>query len=501
MAKAVVAGWQGHDYQARIFWYYASFLKDRTRSNVIEVSYEADAPKAFDDVVVKYNPPKQSYCAEWVSAEYFQIKYHVASGGRFGYESLVDPGFINAQSNSLLQRLKEAKDIANPSSSFILVTTDAIADGDPLGEIHRNTDGSLDLDKLAVGKTANSKMGKVRELWRNHLGLIDDEALFELLKGFRIEAPAYSLQRMRENANLQFKLVGIEPCETNSDFRYDGLIRTLKGQGRYQFNRDQFEEMCIAEGLIQSIPLEDCTAVALRSFRDGPFETLDASEENTLSLLQYFHGRFPAPGIEWKNSIQPVVTEFFLKIRQFQRGKKIRLFLDAHSSIAMLAGKCLGAKSNVIVELVQKGKGSPSIWNVDDGGEIRPTDVEIINIEKGRDIAIVLSITRNALADAQDYVASELPEVGQILHFSPREGFGSQSITSGKHASNVAEFVAKMFGEVRVPFGAKVHIFSAAPNAVNFFVGQQTDYFGTCIFYEFDFNRQVHASYIPSFTV
>lgn len=501
MAKAVVAGWQGHDYQARVFWYYASFLKDRTRSDVIEVSYEADAPKAFDDVVVKYNPPRSGYNPERIAAEYFQIKYHVVSGGRFGYESLINPEFINAQSNSLLQRLKEAKVVADPSSSFILVTTDTILDGDPLGEIHRNTDGSLDLDKLAVGKTARSNMGKVRKLWRDHLGLNNDQELFELLRGFRIEAPADSLERLRENANMRFKFVGITPCETSSDFRYDGLIRTLKGQGKYQFNRDQFEKMCIAEGLIQSCPIEDYTAVSLRSFRDGPFETLDASEENTLSLLHYFEGRFPVLGIEWENSIQPVVTEFLHKIRQSQRGKKIRLFLDAHSSIAMLAGKCFGVKSSVIVELVQKGRGSPSIWNVDDGGEIRLTDVEIINMERGRDIAIVLSITRNALPDAQDYIVSELPEVGQILHFSPREGVGLQSITSGAHASNVADFVAKKFGDVRVPVGSKVHIFSAAPNAVNFFVGQQTDYFGTCIFYEFDFNRQVHASYIPSFRV
>ena len=106
----------------------------------------------------------------------------------------------------------------------------------------------------------------------------------------------------------------------------------------------------------------------------------------------------------------------------------------------MLAGKCFGMKSNLIVELVQKGKGSPSIWNVDDGGDIRPTDVEKIDIERGKDVAIVLSITRNALPDAQDYIMSELSEVGQILHFSPREGFGFQSITSGKHASNFVKY-------------------------------------------------------------
>ncbi len=501
MANAVVAGWQGHDYQARLFWYYASFLKDRTRSDVIEVSYEADAPKSFDDVVAKYHPPRPGYGSERIAAEYFQIKYHVVSGGRFGYEDLVDPEFINAQSKSLLQRLKEAKNIAVPNSSFILVTTDTIRDSDPLGKIHQNTDGSLDLGKLAAGKTPRSEMGKVRKLWRDHLELSNDEELYEILKGFRIEAPALSLERLRANANMQFKFVGMMPCETNTDFRYDGLIRALKGQGKYQFNRAQFEEMCLAERLLQSYPLEEYNAVALRSYRDGPFETLDASPENSLSLLQYFEGRFPAPGMEWADSIQPVVTDFLEKIRQSQRGKRIRLFLDAHTSIAMLAGKCLGAKSNVAVELVQKGKVSTSVWNANDGGEIRPTTVNTEVLGEGVSVAIVLSITRNALVDARDYIAANLPDVGRILHFVPENGFGFQSITSGAHASDVAETVARTFGEARVPFGATIHIFSAAPNAVNFFVGQQTDYMGTCMFYEYDFNRQIHASYTPSFRV
>ncbi|EDT6359229.1 SAVED domain-containing protein [Salmonella enterica subsp. enterica] len=501
MANAVVAGWQGHDYQARLFWYYASFLKDRSRSDVIEVSYEADAPKAFDDVVAKYDPPRPGYGSERIAADYFQIKYHVVSGGRFGFKDMVDPEFINAQSTSLLQRLRDAKQIALPNSAFILVTTDTISDGDQLGKIHQNTDGSLDLNKLAIGKTDRSEMGKVRKLWREHLGLRNDEELYEILRGFRIEAPSFSLERLRSNANLQFKFVGIIPCETNSDFRYDGLIRTLKGQGKYQFNRTQFEEMCVAEKLLQTSPPEEHRAVALRSYRDGPFETLDASPGNTLSLLKYFEGRFPAPGMEWGNSIQPVVIEFLERIRQAERGNRIRLFLDVHTSIAMLAGKCLGTKSNVAVELVQKGKFETSVWNANDGGEIRRTIVNLETLGDGQDIAIVLSITRNALLDAREYIVEYLPEVGRILHFTPETGHGFQSITSGAHASDFAEVVANAFSDARVKIKANVHIFSAAPNAVNFYLGQQTDFMGSCVFYEFDFNRQRDGSYLPSFRV
>ncbi|MCM2446230.1 SAVED domain-containing protein [Rahnella sp. CG8] len=501
MANAVVAGWQGHDYQARLFWYYASFLKDRSRSDVIEVSYEADAPKAFDDVVAKYHPPRPGYGSERIAADYFQIKYHVVSGGRFGFKDMVDPEFINAKSTSLLQRLRDAKQVALPNSAFILVTTDTIRDSDELGKIHQNTDGSLDLNKLAVGKTDRSEMGKVRKLWREHLELSNDEELYEILRGFRIESPSLSLERLRYNVNLQFKFVGMIPCESNSDFRYDGLIRALKGQGKYQFNRTQFEEMCAAEQLLQSSTPEEFRAVALRSYRDGPFETLDASPEYTLSLLKYFEGRFPAPGAEWVGSIQPVVTEFLVKIRQAERGKRIRIFLDAHTSIAMLAGKCLGTKCNVAVELVQKGKIETSVWNANDGGEISSTIVNVETLGSGQDVAIVLSITRNALLDAREYIETNLPQVGRILHFTPEAGYGFQSIKSGAHASDLAEVVARAFGEARVKFKANVHIFSAAPNAVNFYVGQQTDYMGSCVFYEFDFNRQRNGSYLPSFRV
>ncbi|EPL4842888.1 SAVED domain-containing protein, partial [Serratia marcescens] len=255
------------------------------------------------------------------------------------------------------------------------------------------------------------------------------------------------------------------------------------------------------ERLLQSSPPDEHRAVALRSYRDGPFETLDASPENTLSLLQYFEGRFPAPGIEWMDSIMPVVTEFLVTIRQAERGNRIRLFLDVHTSIAMLAGKCLGTKSNVAVEIVQKGKIETSMWNANDGGEIRPTLSNIETLSDGQDIAIVLSITRNALLDAREYIETDLPEVGRILHFTPEAGYGFQSITSGAHASALAEFVADAFSAARVKVKANVHIFSAAPNAVNFYIGQQTDFMGSCIFYEFDFNRQRDGSYIPSFKV
>lgn len=55
MVTAVTARWHGDDYQSRFFWIKAAALRDPDTPHVIEVSYEADGPKAFDDVIIRYS--------------------------------------------------------------------------------------------------------------------------------------------------------------------------------------------------------------------------------------------------------------------------------------------------------------------------------------------------------------------------------------------------------------------------------------------------------------
>ena len=109
MADSVIAGWSGHDFQSRLFWIKASSLLDDAQHYVVEVTYEADAPKSFDDVVVKYDPPRQSATGFPIAADFHQIKFHMDGAGRFGFEDLTDPVFLGAKTFSLLQRLQDAK--------------------------------------------------------------------------------------------------------------------------------------------------------------------------------------------------------------------------------------------------------------------------------------------------------------------------------------------------------------------------------------------------------
>ena len=133
MADAVTARWHGDNYQARVFWENALNLLD-DQSCVVEVTFEANGPKSFDDVVVHYEPPVARSGPDRVSAEYHQIKWHVETGGRFGYEDLVRPDFIGAKSVSLLQRLKDAhgKVPARESANFLQLTESRTAIRSPV---------------------------------------------------------------------------------------------------------------------------------------------------------------------------------------------------------------------------------------------------------------------------------------------------------------------------------------------------------------------------------
>ncbi len=170
MADAVVARWHGDNYQARVFWENAFNLL-LPHTCVAEVTFEADGPKAFDDVVVKYDPPVSRSGPERVSAEYHQIKWHVQTGGRFGFQDFIDPDFIGARSFSLLERLQQARRTAPVSAHFTFLTTYRIKDGDPLAGLISGNDRTLLVERMFDGTSDRSRMGKVRRCWRQHLKL------------------------------------------------------------------------------------------------------------------------------------------------------------------------------------------------------------------------------------------------------------------------------------------------------------------------------------------
>lgn len=504
MANSVVPRWHGDNYQARIFWENALNLLDPT-SCVVEVTFEADGPKAFDDIVVKYDPPVVRSGSDRVSAEYHQVKWHVEYGGRFGFEDLIVPTFIGAKKFSILERLQQARQTASPTSRFAFLTTYRIKDGDPLADLVSGHDNSLLVEKLFDGSTDRSRMGKVRKLWREHLDLISDDALRMVISGLRILEGYRSLDELRSRINLRAQVVGLQSfSNASSDFQYDEIARQLKVRRLNVLTRETFEKLCHEEGLFveRSVVPDPYLNVAIRSFLGPAADIVGATPENTLVLTDYFRQRYLRDDLAWQHDIRPKV-EAFLRV-SVVNSPCLRLIVDAHASIAFLSGTVLDLKSGVDIELIQKGRVGSRTWRADDDSAAGKAlfDIAVKNLGVGREIAVAISISQNTEAQTHAYISSSLSDVSTLLSFALPSGLGQQGVVGGEHASLLAEQVSNTLRDIKAHDpDALVHIFAACPNAFLFFLGQHHQGIAPCIVYEFDFDRRGNKTYQPSFVM
>ena len=504
MAEAVTARWHGDNYQSRIFWENAFNLLD-PNSCVVEVTFEANGPKAFDDVVVKYDPPVVRSGPDRVTADYHQVKWHVQTGGRFGYEDFVHPDFIGAQSFSLLQRLQQARRTAPSSAQFTFLTTYRIRDDDPLASLISGNDRTLLIERLFDGTTDRSRMGKVRKLWREHLNLATDDDLEAIIRGLRVIDGHRSLDELRSEINIKAQIVGVLACSAaNSDFRYDELARQLKIRQLSALNRETLLQFCRDEGLLVERPaeLDPFLPIAIRSFLGPAADIVGASPDNTLLLTDDFRQRYLHDRRDWQRDIRPKV-EVFLR-GAVRKSPKLRLILDAHASIAFLAGSVLDLKSGVETQLIQKGRVGAKTWRADDGSAVKASRFDIVaeSVGSGQEIAIAIGISQPVAAQARSYVAARLPQVGRLVSFSLPVGPGQQSVAGGEHAAALAEQVSNHLRELKVDDpDVVVHIFAACPNSFLYFLGQHHQGIAPCIVYEYDFDRLAQKTYQPSFVI
>lgn len=506
MADAVTARWHGDNYQARVFWENALNLLD-DNSCVVEVTFEANGPKSFDDVVVRYDPPVARSGPDRVNAEYHQVKWHVETGGRFGYEDFVLPEFIGAKSFSLLQRLKDAraKVPVGETAHFTFLTTYRVKDGDPLAKLISGNDRTLMLEKLFDGTTDRSRMGKVRRLWRDHLSLNSDYELRAVLHGFRVIEGHRTLDELRCQISFKAQVVGIMGMSaSDSDFRYDELARQLKVRRLNALTRETLIEFCRQEGLLVQRPstVEELLPVAIRSFLGPAADVSDAVPENTLLLTDEFRQRYLQDGRDWQSHIRPQVEDFLRAT--VRKSPRIRLILDAHASIAFLSGAVLNVKSAVEVHLVQKGRVGARVWRADDGSEASTArfSVNQHRIGSGKDIGVAISVAQPVESQARQYISNQLPNLGQLLTFDLPDGTGHQKVAGGGHAAALAEQVASIVRQTKQDDAdAVVHIFAAVPNSLIFYLGQHHQSIAPCIIYEFDFDRRGNKTYHPSFVI
>jgi len=498
MVDAVVARQQGDNFQARLFWLHAAQLLD-PKSSVRRVSYET-GPKAFDDVVVEYasvGAPKD-HEGQPFFRDHLQCKWHVRNGD-FTYVDLTQPKFIGATSTSLLQRARSAQLDHAPSglgARFKLVTNWRLERNDPLLKLIQTQTNALDLERLFDGGPRGA-IGLLRSSWCAHLD-INEEALRILARTIAIAMRLESADELRDRVNDKFAKVGMREIPADeTGFFYDDLITKLHGQGRKEFDRESFAELVRSEKLLVGDKEPERTAIGVRSFLHS-IDDLGSRTTAMLDLVPFFEGRFLKDEKEWDADIYPALKTFILA--EARTGDHLQLVLDAHISLAFAIGSILNVKSGKDIEVEQRTNGR-RFWSRDDL-PIDPAwpmlDVAEEQLGAGAELAVAIGLTHKNASAVRNYLKN-VPAVGTLLVCSPVGGTSGASVRSGSHAMKMAEQVVEAIRSVARP--KRTHLFLAAPNGFNFFLGQHKQMMGPCTIYEWDFEGIRSGSYSPGLTL
>lgn len=506
MAKAIIARQQGDQYQARFFWLHACRLF-QPHTKVVRVGYEVDQPRGFDDVVVFYDPPIPNEFGKHTSTDYFQIKFHTDHAGAFTCQALMNPTFIGASSQSLLQRLVAAQErcpIEKDHCRFFIVTPWVIDPNDPLATFVSQQNGELRFNRLFDGKS-RSQAGNVRAAWCTHLGLVSDDALAEVLRPLRIKANSHDLHSMHQYLNISLTAAGFSPVDDGRVVHpYDDLIGRLYAQGRTEFTRTDIQQICEREGLWRGglANHEEAVQIGIRSFMRWA-DYLEDRTEHLLCLIRHFDERQIRDPESWGGIILPELNQFFHET--MREPKPYHLYLETHTSIAFAAGYCLDPKSGVNVTPIQSTRMGKLLWPSSDTGVTNTKlwkfdEINLSCSESGHDIALAVSITHDVLGDVQTYVQDALPQVKRILSAAIAPAPSQRAIQDGSHALQLVEQLVRYVRQERSSQERRgqLHVFLSVPNAFSFFLGQVGRSFGPCRLYEFDFDRNLPEGYSPS---
>ena len=503
MTQAISARRDGDAFQARIFWLKAAYLLDDD-SPVSRVGFE-HGPRGFDDLWVEYEPGrlKQDQYGQPLAIERFQCKWHVGPG-QYTHIDLTKPEYINATSTSFLQRAYGAY-VARQSSGtgvrFKLVTNHRVDPNDPLHGLIRSRSHTLKVDDLFAGKTDRSAAGQVRKLWREHLQ-IDDTTLRGLAQTLGFWDLQDSLEQLREQLDMACKAFGLKRVSASSSSTiYDDIIYQWASQGRLVFDRKTFRQACAQDGLLER-ERSRSIVFGIKSFEHA-FDSLEDRCVKVLDLVSEFDERFIRDTAAWRNSLLPKLRQFLAEAAK--TGERLRIAMDAHTTLAFAAGTVLDTKSGRVVEIEQR---TPTrvLWSPDDSptsADWAGWDVASFNVDSGgRDIAVAIGITHDVEPKVRVFLDARLHAIRSLLVCRPTTGPSQQAVVCGAHALQLAESLAARVKGERERMGGeqdrRVHLFIAGPNGFSFYLGRHVQSLKPLTLYEFDFEGRRGGSYAAS---
>jgi len=290
---------------------------------------------------------------------------------------------------------------------------------------------------------------------------------------------------------LNVGLLGI--AEDKAQNVYDSLAQQFVTNGPHEFDAVGFRQMCATEGLLVREVKAGPPVLGIRSFMRFA-ERFEDECDRFVCVASHFDGRFIHDPSLWE-TVRREILRFLAD--PGLRGQEHHLLLDCHGSLAFLAGYELDRKSGARVFPVQKGV-LPGVWRPSGAPATAAWDVSTIPlVDAGNDIAVAVSVSRDVMPAVRAYVEGRRT-FRFLIDSRPAAGIGVTSVPNPDHAVALADALVDVLRERPAASPAKVHLFTAAPNGLLFFMGQHRAALGNIQLYEFDFEGSRDGSYSPS---
>ena len=375
--------------------------------------------------------------------------------------------------------------------------------------------GATEFEIFLIGacdKSANTFINSIEKFQKGQCDKVGEDALVgfdtNLIQGKKVIIKCLplsipyleSIVRDTLNRYLYYKNIQYISYETinmiAASSAYDQFVSSTNGEG---ITRKNFEEKLKRQIdlFIKQIPQRH--SIGIKSFSSHS-DYLEAENYDVLSFLDKFDNRVLKQEYNWNKDIYDEICKF-LNTKTHMK-EKYQIFLETHSSIAFAAGKTLGSKSGVDIYPFQKTTTGLVLWDQHNfNTEYSNWSFEITTIDSSQtDIALALGVSRDIESAVKEYISDAKLPIGRLINCRLKgEPATNYSVRNGDHAAFLSNALYNVL-QCRTLQERRgiMHIFSAAPNALMFYIGKNSRGFGKHILYEYDFEQLGTCTYSPS---
>ena len=216
-----------------------------------------------------------------------------------------------------------------------------------------------------------------------------------------------------------------------------------------------------------------------------------------LDLTDLFNGRYPSHEDVWSRDIPQRLAAFLPALADLPQ--PLVLALQTHLSIGWYLGTLLNPNRGFNVNVSQRTNAGEIVWDL---ARAQPPNADrgwLVTEEplnRGQDLALVVSVTHDARVDAKRAIDTLALPIGRLAHAALQEP-GPDAVVDGGHARWLADALAMQVRELVVADPPRrLHVFAACPVGLMLLLGQRADSWCPTTVYEFAF-EDGSRSYFP----